>query len=481
MGAYETVIGLEVHAELLTKSKLFCSCSTGFGAEPNTHCCPICLGLPGVLPVLNKQALEYAITAALALNGRIAEYSKFDRKNYFYPDLPKAYQISQYDLPLAKGGWVEIKVNGEPKRIGITRVHLEEEAGKSVHSGESIIGSEYSLEDYNRVGIPLIEIVSEPDLRSPAEAHQYLERLKAILQYAGVSDCKMEEGSLRCDANVSLRPVGQKEFGVKVEIKNMNSFRAVLKALEYEVARQSELLDSGEPVIQETRAWDEARSITVSMRSKEEAHDYRYFPEPDLPPLVIDQEWVERLRAKLPELPGPRAERFVREYGLPEYDADLITSSRRLADWFEEAVRGYHDAKTVANWVMGDLLRLLKAEEKDLDGIPLTPGHLAEMLKLMEKGTISGKIAKTVFEEMFHTGKRAEEIVKEKGLVQISDEGELARVVEAVIAANPKSVADFQGGKEAALGYLVGQVMKETKGRANPGLVNQLLRDRLRK
>ncbi|HHW15308.1 MAG TPA: Asp-tRNA(Asn)/Glu-tRNA(Gln) amidotransferase subunit GatB [Firmicutes bacterium] len=476
---YETVIGLEVHAELLTKSKLFCSCSTEFGAEPNTHCCPVCLGLPGVLPVLNKQALEYAIQAALALNGEIAAYSKFDRKNYFYPDLPKAYQISQYDLPLSKGGWIEIKVDGRTKRIGLTRIHLEEEAGKSVHSGESIIGSEYSLEDYNRVGIPLIEIVSEPDLRSPAEAHQYLERLKAILRYAGVSDCKMEEGSLRCDANVSVRPVGQKEFGVKVEIKNMNSFRAVQRALEYEVVRQTEVLESGGKVVQETRAWDEGRGVTVPMRGKEEAHDYRYFPEPDLPPVVLDREWVERLRAKLPELPGPRAERFVREYGLPEYDADLITSSRRLADWFEEAVREYHDAKAVANWVMGDLLRLLKAEERELDELPLTPGHLAEMLKLMEKGTISGKIAKTVFEEMFHTGQRAEEIVKEKGLVQISDEGELARVVEAVIAANPKSAADFQGGKEAALGFLVGQVMKETKGRANPGLVNQLLRSRL--
>lgn len=476
---YETVIGLEVHAELLTDSKLFCGCSTRFGAEPNTHCCPVCLGLPGVLPVLNKQALDFAIQAALALNGEIASYSKFDRKNYFYPDLPKAYQISQYDLPLSKGGWVEIRVDGQAKRIGLTRIHLEEEAGKSVHSGESIIGSEYSLEDYNRVGIPLIEIVSEPDMRSPAEAHQYLERLKAILQYAGVSDCKMEEGSLRCDANVSVRPVGQKEFGVKVEIKNLNSFRAVQRALEYEVARQVEVLESGGKLVQETRAWDEGRGLTVPMRSKEEAHDYRYFPEPDLPPVVIDREWVERLRAGLPELPDPRAERFVRQYGLPEYDADLITSSRRLADWFEAAVREYPDAKAVANWVMGDLLRLLKAEGRELDELPLTPGHLVEMLKLMEKGTISGKIAKTVFEEMFHTGRRAEEIVREKGLVQISDEGELARIVEAVIAANPKSVADFQGGKAAALGFLVGQVMKETKGRANPGLVNQLLRSRL--
>ncbi|MDI6870202.1 MAG: Asp-tRNA(Asn)/Glu-tRNA(Gln) amidotransferase subunit GatB [Bacillota bacterium] len=479
MSRYETVIGLEVHAELLTESKLFCGCSTEFGAEPNTHCCPVCLGLPGVLPVLNRKALDYAIKAALALNAEIASYSKFDRKNYFYPDLPKAYQISQYDLPLAKKGWLELKVDGQPRRIGITRIHLEEEAGKSVHSGESIIGSEFSLEDYNRVGIPLIEIVSEPDLRSPAEAHQYLERLKAVLQYAGVSDCKMEEGSLRCDANISLRPVGQAEFGVKVEIKNMNSFRAVLRALEYEVARQTELLDSGTAIVQETRAWDEGRGITVSMRGKEEAHDYRYFPEPDLPPVVIDREWVERLRSELPELPGPRADRFVSQYGLPAYDADLLTSSRRLADWFEAAVQEYHDAKAVSNWVMGDLLRLLKAEEKELDELPLTPGHLGEMLKLIDDGTISGKIAKTVFEEMFHTGKRAADVVKEKGLVQISDEAELARIVETVIAANPKSVADFRGGKEAALGYLVGQVMKETRGRANPGLVNQLLRDRL--
>lgn len=480
MPRYETVIGLEVHAELLTESKLFCGCSTEFGAEPNTHCCPICLGLPGVLPVLNKKALDFAIKAALALNGEIAEFSKFDRKNYFYPDLPKAYQISQYDLPLARGGWVELHLeDGTAKRVGITRVHLEEEAGKSVHSGDSIIGSEYSLEDYNRVGIPLIEIVSEPDLRSPAEAHQYLERLKAILQYAGVSDCKMEEGSLRCDANVSLRPVGQKEFGVKVEIKNMNSFRAVQRALEYEVARQTEVLDSGGRIVQETRAWDEGRGVTVSMRGKEEAHDYRYFPEPDLPPMVIDREWVERLRAELPELPLARAQRFVAEYGLPVYDSDLLTSSRRLADWFEAAVTGYHDPKAVSNWVMGDLLRLLKAEDKELDDLVLTPSHLVEMLKLIDAGTISGKIAKTVFEEMFQTGKRAGEIVQEKGLVQISDAGELTRIVDAVLAANPKSVSDFRGGKEAALGFLVGQVMKETRGRANPALVNQLLRDRL--
>ncbi|MGE5507479.1 MAG: Asp-tRNA(Asn)/Glu-tRNA(Gln) amidotransferase subunit GatB [Chitinophagales bacterium] len=479
MSRYETVIGLEVHAELLTESKLFCSCSTKFGAEPNTHCCPVCLGLPGVLPVLNEKALAYAAKAALALNCEVAEYSKFDRKNYFYPDLPKAYQISQYDLPLALRGWLEVKVNGEPRRIGITRVHLEEEAGKSVHSGESIIGSEFSLEDYNRTGIPLIEIVSEPDMRSPAEAREYLERLKAILQYTGVSDCKMEEGSLRCDANVSLRPVGQKEFGVKVEIKNMNSFRAVQRALEYEVVRQAELLDAGQPIVQETRAWDEGRGITVSMRGKEEAHDYRYFPEPDLPPMVLKRPWVERLRSELPELPLARAERFVREYGLPEYDADLITSSRRLADWYEAAVKEYHDPKTVANWVMGELLRLLKAEGKEIEEQPLTPAHLVEMLKLIDAGTISGKIAKSVFEEMFQTGKRADQIVKEKGLVQISDEGELVRIIEALLEANPKSVADFKAGKEAALGFLVGQVMKETKGRANPGLVNKLLRERL--
>jgi aspartyl-tRNA(Asn)/glutamyl-tRNA(Gln) amidotransferase subunit B len=479
MSRYETVIGLEVHAELLTESKLFCNCSTKFGAEPNTHCCPVCLGLPGVLPVLNEKAMAYAAKAAVALNCEIAEYSKFDRKNYFYPDLPKAYQVSQYDLPLALRGWLEVKVDGTPKRIGITRVHLEEEAGKSVHSGESIIGSEFSLEDYNRTGIPLIEIVSEPDMRCPAEAREYLERLKAILQYTGVSDCKMEEGSLRCDANVSLRPVGQQEFGVKVEIKNMNSFRAVQRALEYEVVRQGEMLDAGQRIVQETRTWDEGRGITVSMRGKEEAHDYRYFPEPDLPPMVLDRPWVERLRAELPELPVARAERFVREYGLPEYDADLITSSRRLADWYEAAVKEYDDPKAVANWVMGELLRLLKAEGKEIEEQPLTPAHLVEMLKLMEAGTISGKIAKSVFEEMFQTGKRAEQIVKEKGLVQISDEGELVRIIDAALAANPKSVADFKAGKEAALGFLVGQVMKETKGRANPGLVNRLLRERL--
>lgn len=489
---YEIVIGLEVHAELLTESKLFCGCSTRFGAEPNTHVCPVCLGLPGVLPVLNEKAIAYAAKAALALSCAVAEKSKFDRKNYFYPDLPKAYQISQYDLPLALRGHLDVAVDGRVRRIGITRLHLEEEAGKSVHSGETIIGSEYSLEDYNRTGIPLIEIVSEPDIRTPEEARVYLESLKSILRYAEVSDCKMEEGSLRCDANISLRPRGQKEFGTKTEIKNMNSFRAVQKALEYEADRQTEVLDEGGRIVQETRTWDEGRGITVTMRSKEEAQDYRYFPEPDLPPLVLTRDWVENIRATLPELPASRRRRFIEEYGLPEYDAGLITESKAMAEFFETAARGYAqvdgkepkadskaDPKAVANWVMGEFTRLLKANNLDVEQSPISPAHLAGMLRLMDEGVISGKIAKTVFEDMFATGKDAKAIVQEKGLIQITDTSAIEAVVAEVIAANPKSVEDFRAGKEKAIGFLVGQVMKETRGKANPGLVNELLRKKL--
>lgn len=479
MSQYESVIGLEVHAELKTKSKIFCNCTTEFGGDPNTHVCPVCLGLPGVLPVLNKQVVEFAIMAGLALNCQIASFSKFDRKNYYYPDLPKNYQISQYDLPIAEEGYLDIEVNGEQKRIGIARVHMEEDAGKLVHQGDTIAQSQYSLVDYNRTGVPLIEIVSEPDLRSPQEARAYLEKLKAILQYTGVSDCKMQEGSLRCDANVSVRPLGSKELGTKTELKNLNSFKALQKALEYEIQRQIEVLEDGGQVIQETRSWDEAKGVTVSLRSKEEAHDYRYFPEPDLVPLRIDRHWIERVRENLPELPDEKKVRFVKQYDLPSYDAEVITSSKTLADFFEQCLEHYENAKTISNWVMGELLRLLNANNLEIEDSPIKPKQLVELLMLMDKGTISGKIAKTVFEEMFTSGKPPQAIVEEKGLVQISDVGELARIVDKVVEANPQSVEDFRNGKEKAIGYLVGQVMKETKGKANPQLVNKLLRERL--
>lgn len=478
MADYETVIGLEVHVELKTNTKIFCHSTTEFGGDPNTHVCPVCLGLPGVLPVLNKKVVEYGIRAALALNCKIAEFSKFDRKNYYYPDLPKNYQISQYDLPLAQHGYLDIEMNGEIKRIGITRVHMEEDAGKLVHQG-TISTSPYSLVDYNRTGVPLIEIVSEPDMRSAEEARAYVEKLRAIIQYTGVSDCKMEEGSLRCDANISIRPKGTKELGTKTEIKNMNSFKALQRALAYEVDRQIEVLEEGGRIVQETRTWDENKGITLSMRSKEEAHDYRYFPDPDLVPMLIDRQWVEEIRQGLPELPDERKNRYVKEFGLPDYDAAVLTSTKEMADFFEAALALYPNAKTVSNWVMGDLSRLLNANNMDISECRVKPQQLAQMLQLVEKGTISGKIAKTVFEEMFASGKESEQIVKEKGLVQISDEGAIAAIVEEVIAKNPKSVEDYRAGKEKAVGFLVGQVMKATKGKANPELVNKLLKEKL--
>lgn len=479
MAKWETVIGLEIHAELLTESKVFCGCSTQFGAEPNTHVCPVCLGLPGVLPVLNKKAVELAIKAALALNCSIAEYSKFDRKNYFYPDLPKAYQISQYDLPLGKDGWVELETEDGVRRVGIIRVHLEEEAGKSVHSGENILGSTYSLIDYNRCGIPLIEIVTKPDIRSPEEARLFLERLKAILQYTEVSDCKMEEGSLRCDANISLRPAGSQELGVKTEVKNLNSFRAVQRALEFEVNRQRKLLDAGEEVVQETRHWNEARGITVSMRSKEEAHDYRYFPEPDLVPVEVERQWVEELRATLPEMPAARRQRFIEEYGLPAYDAAVLTSSRHLADYYEACAARVEDPKLASNWVMGELQGLLNERELDVKECPVGPEGLAELLQLVRNETISNNVAKDVLAEMFASGKSARAIVEEKGLKQISDTGALLQIVERVIEENPGPVEDYKQGKKKAIGFLVGQVMKATRGQANPQKANQLLREKL--
>ncbi len=475
---YETIIGLEVHVQLATESKIFCNCSTDFGAEPNKHTCPVCLGLPGTLPVLNKKVVDYAIMAGLALNCNINSYSKFDRKNYFYPDLPKAYQISQSDYPICENGYIEIDTEEGTKKIGITRIHMEEDAGKLVHEG-SIDQATASLVDYNRTGIPLIEIVSAPDIRTPSEARAYLTQLKQILQYIGVSDCNMEEGSLRCDANVSIRPVGQKEFGTKTELKNMNSFRAVERALEYEVERQRKILEEGGEIIQETRTWDESLNKTISMRTKEEAADYRYFPDPNLPPLNVDRDWVERIKSSLPELPREKRERFVREYALPEYDAGVLTDSRELADYFEACVKEYSDAKAVSNWIMGDFLRLLKEENLEIAEVKMTPAHLSGMLKLMDEGVISSKIAKTVFEEMFKTGKAPEQIVEEKGLKQISDAGQLEEIVLKVIEANPSVVEDIKSGKDKAIGFLVGQVMKETRGKANPGMVNQIIREKI--
>jgi aspartyl-tRNA(Asn)/glutamyl-tRNA(Gln) amidotransferase subunit B len=470
---YETVIGLEVHVELHTQSKIFCSCATSFGALPNAHTCPICLGHPGVLPVLNQQALEFAMKAAIALNCEVGELTIFDRKNYFYPDSPKAYQISQKDYPVGLNGWIDIDIEGQTKRIGITRVHLEEDAGKLNH----FEGDSMSLVDFNRVGTPLIEIVSEPDLRSPEEAKIYLEKLRSMMLYCEVSDVKMEEGSLRCDANVSIRPYGQQKFGTRAELKNMNSFRSVQKGLEYEVWRQSEVLDRGEKVIQETRRFDDSQGKTFSMRSKEEAHDYRYFTDPDLVTIQISSEWKEKVRKSIPELPHERQVRYVSVYGLTSQDANNITSTKQLADFFEETLHHTSDAKAASNWILGDLLGYLNANNLELTDTKLSGKHLGEMIGLLEKDTISSKIAKVVFKEMIQSGKPPLTIVEEQGLLQISDEQSIKTIVQEVLERNPQSVADFKAGKEKAIGFLVGQIMKETKGKANPNLVNQLLKE----
>lgn len=471
---YETVVGLEVHVELHTNTKIFCGCSTEFGAPPNTHTCPVCLGHPGVLPVLNRQAVEYAVKAAMALNCKIADISHFDRKNYFYPDSPKAYQISQAARPIGEHGWIDIEVDGKTKRIGITRLHLEEDAGKLTHTGA--FGS---LVDFNRVGTPLVEIVSEPELSSPEEARAYLEKMRAIMQYCEVSDVKMEEGSLRCDANISLRPKGQKEFGIRAELKNMNSFRGVQRGLEYEEVRQAEILDEGGVVVQETRRWDEAKGVTLSMRGKEEAHDYRYFPDPDLVAVEIGEEWKSAIQAGIPELPDARKARYSADYSLPAYDAQVITSSKPLADLFEESLKHTDDAKSVSNWIMGDLLGHLNTSGLELNAVPITGQGLGELVGLIGKGTVSNKIAKTVFKEMLQSGKLPQQIVEEQGLVQISDEGAIKAIVVEVVAANPQSVEDYRAGKDKAIGFLVGQVMKQSKGKANPGLVNKLLTELL--
>lgn len=478
MSNYEAVIGLEVHVELKTETKLFCGCSTEFGKEANTQVCPVCLGLPGSTGVLNKKVVELATKAGLALNCEIGEYTWFDRKNYYYPDLPKGFQVSQVFRPIAAKGYLDIDVNGETKRINITRAHIEEDPGKLVHLGGSISTAYGSSVDYNRSGMPLIEIVSEPEIRSGEEAKAYLEKLKAILEYTGASDVKMEQGSLRCDANVSVRPVGTTALGTKTEIKNMNSFRAVQAAIEYEVKRQIEVIEDGGRIIQETRGWDENKGVTISMRNKENP-DYRCFIEHDFTPIALTSEWIEKMRAAIPELPDARRRRLVTEFGLPEYDAGVIISSFELAEFFDAAVAEFSDAKTVSNWMMGELLRLLNAGNMELGDAKVTPGGLAALLGLIEKGTISNKMAKEVFEIMFAEGKEPEQIVKEKGLVQISDEGQLSEIIAGVIANNPKSAADFRSGKEAAIGFLVGQVMKTTKGQANPGVVNAMLREML--
>jgi len=472
---YESVIGLEVHAQLLTRSKLFCACATVFQADPNEQTCPICLGMPGVLPVLNHQAVEFAIRTGLAMQGQVTAVSRFARKNYFYPDLPKGYQISQYEEPLIAGGGLSIDVDGTSKHIRLIRIHLEEDAGKSIH-GEHLADPSKSYVDLNRTGVPLLEIVSEPDLRSPEEARAYLQKLKTILEYIEVCDGNMEEGSLRCDANVSLRPKGSQTLGTRAEIKNLNSFRNVQRALEYEIERQADVLDGGGRVVQETRLFDANRGVTLPMRSKEEAHDYRYFPEPDLVPLCIDQEWIERVRQDLPELPDARRQRFVTHYSLPDYDADVLTASRALADYYEATVRLYNQPKVVSNWVMGDVIRELNRHHHTPQQAPVTPAHLADMLHLIDEGVLSGKIAKTVFEEMYRTGKPAKAIVAEQGLVQMSDSAALEAVIHKVLTDHASQVEAYRGGKQQVFGFFVGQTMKATQGKANPALVNELLR-----
>jgi aspartyl-tRNA(Asn)/glutamyl-tRNA(Gln) amidotransferase subunit B len=472
---FETVIGLEVHAQMLTNTKIFCSCSTKFGGSPNSHACPVCLGMPGVLPVLNKKVVEFAMKMALATHCTINPSNVFARKNYFYPDLPKGYQISQYAYPIAEHGHVWLDVEGEKKKIGITRIHMEEDAGKLIHDDNNPL----SYVDLNRTGVPLIEIVSEPDMRSPEEAADYLKRLHEILVYLEICDGNMEEGSFRCDANVSIRPRGQKEFGTRAELKNMNSFRNVQRALEYEIKRQQYLVENGQAIVQETRLWDDAQGVTNPMRSKEEAHDYRYFPDPDLVPVVIDEAWVAKIRSEMPELPLARRERFVNDYQIPAYDAGVLTSEKPLAEYYEEVVRLCGKPKIASNWVMGDVLRFLNEDKRDIRQCPISAVALADMIALIEEGAISGKMAKEVIDDMYQTGKPPRDIIAEKGLVQITDEGELVKTLTVIIEANPRQLAEYRGGKDKLFGFFVGQVMKVTQGKANPQLVNDLLKKML--
>ena len=475
---YEIVMGLEVHAELSTKTKIFCSCPTEFGGEPNTHTCPICMAMPGTLPVLNEKVVEYAVKAGLATNCEISRDSKNDRKNYFYPDLPKSYQISQFDKPLCEHGYVEIEdENGEKKKIRLTRIHIEEDAGKLNHN--EFGGG--SLVDLNRAGVPLIEIVSEPDLRSAKEAEEYLRKLKSILEYIEVSDCKMQEGSLRADVNVSVRKKGATEFGTRTEMKNMNSFRSIVRAIEYEADRQIDVLEEGGKIEQETLRWDDVSGRTFSMRDKEDAQDYRYFPDPDLVAIRLSEEYIENIKNSLPELPESRKARYISEFGLSEKDSNLLTASKYLSNLFEEAERICKNAKAVANWLLSDISKILNEKEIEPDQIPFTAEQLAKMIELIDKGTISSAIGKKVIVELFENPKDPEEIIKEKGWIQISDEGAIKEVVMKILEANPQSVADFKAGKDKALGFLVGQAMKETKGKANPQMLNKMFLEELKK
>ena len=475
---YEMVIGLEVHAQLKTQSKIFCSCSTEFGKPANENTCPVCLGMPGVLPVFNKKALQLAMRACLSTNCRIAPMNRFARKNYFYPDLPKGYQISQFELPLGLDGYVNIQINETKKKIGLTRIHMEEDAGKLIH-GENLGSPGKSYVDFNRTGVPLVEIVSEPDLRSGEEAREYLTQLKSILDYAEVSDCNMEEGSLRCDANVSVRPEGQKEFGIRTETKNLNSFRFVQRAIEYEFDRQIKILEQGDSVVQETRLYDSSKGVTFAMRSKEEAHDYRYFPEPDLVPVEISDEWIKETMDELPELPEQKRERFVQHYKIPEYDASVLTASREIADYYEKSVSLYPEPKMISNWIMGELLRELKNDGQKISGSPVKPEGLVALLKLINEGTLSAKMAKTVFEEMYQSAKPAIEIVNQKGLAQITDSSAIENLVDEILKLNTDQVEQYKNGKEKVFGFLVGQIMKQSKGQADPVLVNKLLKDKI--
>ncbi len=477
---YEPVIGLEVHAQLLTESKAFCSCSTKFGNEPNSNVCPVCLGMPGVLPVLNKELVEFIIKMGLATNCRIANKSIFARKNYFYPDLPKGYQISQYEEPICTGGWIEVELkDGSVKRVGITRIHMEEDAGKSIHDQDYD-----TLVDVNRCGVPLIEIVSEPDMRTPQEAYQYLYKIRQLVTYLGICDGNMEEGSLRCDANVSVRLKGETKFGTKTEVKNMNSFRFVEKALEFEIGRQIELLENGEKISQETLLWDSDKGICIPMRSKEEAHDYRYFPDPDLVPVLVNQEWIDNIKALLPEFPDNRRNRYITEFKLPKYDAEILTAEKRLADYFEEVVthlskKNDETYKMASNWTMGDILRVVNEKNADIADFPITPKNLSEMIGLITDGTISGKIAKDVFEEMLKSKESPKTIVEKKGMAQVSDGSAIEKVIDAILDKNKAQVEEYKNGKTQVFGFFVGQTMKEMKGKANPKIVNELLKKKL--
>ncbi len=474
---YEVIIGLEVHAELATKTKIYCGCSTEFGSDPNTHCCPICTGMPGVLPVLNKKVVEYAVKMGLATNCEIARFSKQDRKNYFYPDLPKAYQTSQYDLPLCEHGHVEFMVGDQKKRVGITRIHIEEDAGKLIHdpyTGDTLV-------DFNRCGVPLIEIVSEPDIRSAEEAVGYMQTLKSILEYLEICDCKMQEGSLRCDVNLSVRKKGETKFGTRTETKNLNSFKAIARSIEYETERQIKELENGGKIYQETRRWDDDKGIGYAMRTKEDAHDYRYFPEPDLAPIVLSDEYINGIKESLPEMPNVRKHRYIEEFGLPEYDAEQITNSKHMAEFFDKAVKTCGNAKLVSNWLMSDVARILNEQEIDIAEAKFTAEQLGNLISLIEKNVISSAIAKKVFEDMAQSGKDPESIVEEKGLKQVTDEGAIRDIVIKVLDLNPASVADYLAGKERAMGFIVGQTMKESHGKANPVMVNKLVKEELEK